>query len=136
MAKKVTTKTAAKPKATKPKTKPAAPKGAPFTLAETLRELKAMGNEGTRAQNAKDSPFFGKGAGDNQFGVSRGDVRKLAAKIKTNHELALSLWNTGNIDAQFLAALIIKVDLPEAWPPLQVAPLVVALSQSAHRSSR
>ncbi len=48
------------------------------------------------------------GAGDNQFGVRRGDVRKLAKRIKTNHELALALWETGNIDARFLAILLIK----------------------------
>ena len=61
-----------------------------------------------RAQNAKS------GAGDNQFGVKRGDIRKLANKIKTNHELALSLWKTGNIDAQFLATLLIKAKLLSA----------------------
>ncbi len=32
----------------------------------------------------------------------------LAKKIKTNHELALALWKTGNIDAQLLATLLIK----------------------------
>jgi len=61
-----------------------------------------------RAQNAKS------GAGDNQFGVKRGDLRKLANKIRTNHELALSLWETGNIDAQFLATLLIKISLLSA----------------------
>jgi 3-methyladenine DNA glycosylase AlkD len=28
--------------------------------------------------------------------------------IKTDHELALDLWDTGNVEAQLLAALIIK----------------------------
>ena len=32
----------------------------------------------------------------------------MAAKIKTNHELAIALWDTGNIDAQFLAVLLMK----------------------------
>ncbi len=32
----------------------------------------------------------------------------LAKKIRTNHELALSLWETGNVDAQFLATLLIQ----------------------------
>ena len=32
----------------------------------------------------------------------------LAKKIKTNHELAMALWKTGNIDAQLLAILLIK----------------------------
>jgi 3-methyladenine DNA glycosylase AlkD len=73
-----------------------------MTRTETLKQLKALGSEKVRAQNAKA------GAGDNQFGVSLGDIRKLAKKIKTNHELALALWETGNVDAQFLATLVIE----------------------------
>ncbi len=71
-------------------------------LNETLKQLKALGNAKVRAQNAKS------GAGENQFGVSLGEIRVLAKKIRTNHELALSLWETGNIDAQFLATLLIQ----------------------------
>nr|ART36727.1 D612 [uncultured bacterium] len=78
-----------------------------MTLNETLKQLKALGNEKVRAQNAKES-VFGSGAGDNQFGVSLGDIRKLAKKIRTDHPLALSLWETGNVDAQFLATLLIQ----------------------------
>ncbi len=73
-----------------------------MTLKETLKQLKALGDEKVRAQNKKQ------GAGDNQYGVKLGELRKVANKIKTNHELALELWETGNVDAQFLAALIIK----------------------------
>ncbi len=73
-----------------------------MTLEETLSELEALGNEKMRAQNTKN------GAGDNQFGVRLGDLRVLAKKIKTNHELALALWETGNIDARLLAILLIK----------------------------
>jgi 3-methyladenine DNA glycosylase AlkD len=73
-----------------------------MTLNETLKQLKALGNEKVRAQNAK------RGASDNQFGVSLGDIRKLAKKIRTDHELALSLWETGNVDAQFLSALLVQ----------------------------
>ena len=71
-------------------------------LNETLKQLKALGNAKVRAQNAKS------GAGDDQFGVSLGDIRVLAKKIRTDHELALSLWETGNVDAQFLAALLMQ----------------------------
>ena len=71
-------------------------------LKETLAQLKALGNEKVRAHNKKY------GAGDNQFGVKLGDLRKLAAKIKTNNQLALALWDTGNIDARLLAILLIK----------------------------
>jgi 3-methyladenine DNA glycosylase AlkD len=40
--------------------------------------------------------------------VQLGDIRKLAAKIKSNHDLALALWETGNLDARLLAILLIK----------------------------
>jgi 3-methyladenine DNA glycosylase AlkD len=69
---------------------------------EILRELKSLGDEARRAHNAKS------GAPENQYGVKLGDLRVVAKKIKTNHELALALWETGNVDAQLLATLIIK----------------------------
>ena len=73
-----------------------------MTLNETLKKLKALGSAKVRAQNAKS------GAGENQFGVSLGDIRTLAKKIRTDHPLGLSLWKTGNVDAQFLATLLIQ----------------------------
>jgi len=73
-----------------------------MTLNDTLKQLEALGNAKVRAQNAKS------GAGDNQFGVSLGDIRVLAKRIRTDHALALSLWDTGNVDAQFLATLLIE----------------------------
>lgn len=72
------------------------------TLKDTLAQLKSLGNEKVRAHNKKY------GAGDDQFGVQLGDIRKLAAKLKTNDQLALALWDTGNIDARLLAILLIK----------------------------
>jgi 3-methyladenine DNA glycosylase AlkD len=107
MAKKSKSTKTAKPKAAVGKVRPAKAKSGAPTLEETLAQLKSLGDEKTRAQNAKSGPM-GNGAGDNQFGVPRGDVRKLANKIKTNHELALALWKTGNIDAQFLAVLLMQ----------------------------
>ena len=79
-----------------------------MTLKETLTQLEALGNEKVRKQNIKQ------GAGENQFGVKLGDLRKLAKKIKLNQELALSLWETGNSDAQFLAILLMKPELLSA----------------------
>jgi len=73
-----------------------------MTLNETLKQLKALGNEKMRTHNTKY------GAGDNQFGVKHGDIRVLAKKIKNDHKLAISLWETGNADAQLLATLLIK----------------------------
>jgi 3-methyladenine DNA glycosylase AlkD len=72
------------------------------TLQDTLERLKALGTEKVRAQNRKH------GAGHSQFGVRMGDIRKLAEQIKTNHQLAIALWDTGNTDAQLLAILLIK----------------------------
>ena len=108
MAKKRTPTKATKPKAAKARPAPARAKTTTMSVEDALTRLEALGDPGVRAQNAKGGPW-GSGAGDNQFGVSRGDVRKLAAKIKTNHELALALWKTGNVDAQFLATLLIDV---------------------------
>jgi 3-methyladenine DNA glycosylase AlkD len=73
-----------------------------MTLKETLKQLEALGNEKMRAYNRKH------GSGDNQFGVQLGDIRKLATKIKTNHELAIALWETRNVEARLLATLLIK----------------------------
>lgn len=73
-----------------------------MTLKDTLAQLKSLGNEKVRAQNKKN------GAGENQFGVRLGDIRKLAAKIKANDQLAIPLWDTENIDARLLAILLLK----------------------------
>lgn len=73
-----------------------------MTLKETLAQLEALGDEKMRAQNTKN------GAGDNQYGVRLGEIRKLAKKIKTDHELGVSLWETGNIDAMLLAILLMR----------------------------
>ena len=73
-----------------------------MTLKETLAQLRSLGNEKMRTHNKKN------GASDNQFGVLMGGIRKLAAKVETNHEMAMALWKTGNADAQFLAILVMK----------------------------
>jgi hypothetical protein len=48
-----------------------------------MTNLQALGSEKMRAQNRK------RGAGENQFGVRLGDIRKLAAGIKADHGLGL-----------------------------------------------
>src|SRR5687768_16500152 len=104
MAKKVTPRTATKPKPAKATATPAPTKGTTTTLQEALRELESLGNAGVRAHDAKGDPW-GPGAGANQFGVKHGDIRVLAKKMNADATLALSLWETGNIDAQYLAIL-------------------------------
>jgi 3-methyladenine DNA glycosylase AlkD len=73
-----------------------------MTVKEVLAQLESLGDDARRAHNTKA------GAPDNQFGVKLGDIRAMAKKIKTDHELALNLWDTGNVEAQLLATLIIK----------------------------
>jgi 3-methyladenine DNA glycosylase AlkD len=72
------------------------------TVKEVLSRLQSLGDEKLRIQAAK------RGAGDNQFGVKMGDLRTLAKEIKTDHALALELWETGNTDAMQLAILLMK----------------------------
>lgn len=67
-----------------------------------LARLQALGNEKVRARNARN------GAGDDQYGVKLGDIRKLAKELQADHELGLELWETGNLDARLLAILLIE----------------------------
>jgi len=90
-----------------------------MTLKETLEQLEALGNAKVRAQNARS------GAGNDQFGVKLGDIRTLAKKIRTDHELALALWETGNVDAQFLATLLIE---PEKLSARELGRMVRSLT--------
>lgn len=73
-----------------------------MTVQAALARLEALGEPKLRAQSHRS------GAGDQQFGVRLGDIRKLADEIKTDHALALSLWETGNLDARLLAILLLR----------------------------
>lgn len=84
-------------------------------LKKALAELEAKGNETMRAHNTKF------GATGDQFGVKMGDIRAIAKQIKTDHALALELWETGNLDAKLLALLIIK---PKNLPAAEVDRMV------------
>ena len=73
-----------------------------MTQKEVFDQLKSLGDEKVFARNEKN------GAGENQFGVKLGDLRKVAKKIKTDHTLALELWETGNLEARLVAILVMK----------------------------
>lgn len=73
-----------------------------MTLKEVLARLESLGSEKQREMNRKN------GAGENQFGVKMGDIRNLAKEIKLDPALAEELWSTGNVDARFLAVLLMK----------------------------
>lgn len=71
-------------------------------LKGALAQLKSLRDEKVFAHNKRN------GAGDNQFGARLGDIRKIAAKIKTDGQLGAALWDTENFDARLLAILILK----------------------------
>lgn len=72
-----------------------------MTLAETMRELKKAGSAQTRKTYARH------GVAEPMFGVSFATLKALMKRIDVDHELALALWDTGNFDAQNLAAKIV-----------------------------
>ncbi|HKP28625.1 MAG TPA: DNA alkylation repair protein [Gemmatimonadales bacterium] len=90
-----------------------------MTAREALAKLKSLGDEKVRKHNRKY------GAGDEQFGVKHGDIRKLAQTIRTNHALSLELWETGNCDAQLLAVLLMD---PKAFSASQLDRVVRTIS--------
>jgi len=94
--------TKSKTKSTVSKKGTVSTKNTAATVKDILEQLKSKGDEKVRKLNVRN------GAGDKQFGVKLGDIRTVAKKIKPNHELALALWETGNLEAQLLATLLIK----------------------------
>jgi len=83
-------------------------------LDTAMTTLEAAGT----AQNRK--VYRRHGVSDPLFGVSYAEQRKLAKKIKTDHNLARELWTTGNHDARILATLIADPEaadegLEDAW---------------------
>lgn len=73
-----------------------------MTLQEALSQLQSAADAKVRAMHIKN------GADANTYGAKMGDIRKIAAKIKSDHALAVQLWDTGILDARLLALLIMK----------------------------
>jgi 3-methyladenine DNA glycosylase AlkD len=71
-----------------------------MNVQEALDTLKSLGTE----QNRKT--YRRHGAGEDVYGVSFAHLKDLKKKIKTDHELAVALWNSGNHDARVLAGMI------------------------------
>lgn len=86
----------AKPKKA-PSAKPAKPR---MTLAEAMNALEQAGSEQTR------KTYLRHGASEPLFGVSFATLKSLLKKIGVDHDLALALWDTGNVDARNLAMKI------------------------------
>jgi 3-methyladenine DNA glycosylase AlkD len=80
-----------------------------------LAELRGMGSERDRAGMAR----YGINV-ENAFGVSVYELRKIAKRLGTDHDLALALWATGNHEARLLACFVddpaaVTAEQAEAW---------------------
>ena len=67
---------------------------------EIMLELKELGSESIK------KIFLKHGAVEPFFGVKVEYLKKIQKKVKKSHELSLSLYETGNSDAMYLAGLI------------------------------
>jgi 3-methyladenine DNA glycosylase AlkD len=96
-------KTAAKraaPAKVKPTAKATKAQRESMSLTEVMRALEKAGSEQTRKTYRRH------GAKGPMFGVSFGTLGALQKRIRVDHELALQLWDTGNVDARNLAMKI------------------------------
>lgn len=71
-----------------------------MTFEEVMTSLKSLGNEQTR------KTWLNHGAKGEVWGVKIGDMKVIQKKIKRDHELALRLFATGNVDAMYFGGLI------------------------------
>jgi 3-methyladenine DNA glycosylase AlkD len=71
------------------------------TAQAILSELKSKGSESTRAIYARHGL-----PPDRVFGVSVANLKLIAKKMKGDHKLACELYDSGNMDAMYLAGLV------------------------------
>lgn len=85
-----------------------------MTKNEVVARLKTAGT----AQNRK--VYRRHGVLGDKYGVSYAELGKFTKQIKTDHDLAVQLWDTGNHDARILATMIadpakMKAALLDSW---------------------
>ena len=85
-----------------------------MTPPEILKTLEGFGTAQTRKIYRRH------GVGGPQFGVSYANLKALKKKVKTNHEAALALWQSGNHDARVFATMIadpakVSLELLHSW---------------------
>lgn len=71
-----------------------------MTAKEIMILLESLGTAQTK------KTWINHGGKEPLFGVKIEELKKIVKKVKTNHELALELYATGNSDAMYLAGLI------------------------------
>jgi 3-methyladenine DNA glycosylase AlkD len=104
---------AARTKAKSPAVPKASPKakGETMALPELMKFLEKSGSEQTRKTYTRH------GAKGPMFGVSFATLSTLQKRIRVDHDLALKLWKTGNVDARNLA---MKIADPAAITPSEL----------------
>ena len=70
------------------------------STSQVMAELKKKGNEQAR------KTYLRHGAPTDMFGVRIDDLKTIAKRIKGNQELALELYESGNVDAMYLAGMV------------------------------
>ena len=98
----------AAPAKVKPMAKAKKTQGEPMSLSDVMQTLEKAGSEQTRKTYTRH------GAKGPMFGVSFGTLSALQKRIRVDHELALKLWDTGNVDARNLA---MKIAEPAVMKP-------------------
>ncbi len=71
------------------------------TVESIMLRLESMGRERTRRMYERHGM-----AADRSFGVSVADLKKVAKTIKGEHDLACAIYDTGNLDAMYLAGMV------------------------------
>ncbi len=71
-----------------------------MTTEQVMKELQKKGSEQIK------KILLNHGIKEPLFGVKISDLKVIQKKVKINHELAMSLYNTGVYDAMYLAGLI------------------------------
>jgi 3-methyladenine DNA glycosylase AlkD len=79
---------------------PGAATNPPVTASAILQELEKLGHEGYRGT------LRNHGVRGPCYGVKIEELQKIRKRIKTDYQLALDLYDTGNYDAMYLAGLI------------------------------
>jgi 3-methyladenine DNA glycosylase AlkD len=72
-----------------------------MTAKDILAELKPLGRESYKSLLMRNH-----GVKEPLFGVAISELKRIQKRLKTNYQLALDLYDTGNYDAMYLAGLI------------------------------
>lgn len=85
-----------------------------MTYHEILHQLEILGTERNR------KIYMRHGSGQNTFGVSFANLRKIAKGIGRDHDVACALWASENVDARALALMVadpqrLNLKFIESW---------------------